>query len=1390
MNKGSPRLLLLTSLEFLLSALAWPAQGQVPVVVSADPRGNPNGITIKFSQPMDGVSSDNPAHYALTNAVLGGVPVTNASLAADLVTVQLSLGTSLRVGSNYTLTVANIASTNGILLSPNPTLVNIMLGGAITYSFDDGTLPSGTSFPTASDGSGNTHNPGAGVTATGGYNNSGMLVMTVPQGSVQTFAQWQLPDLATGQRLTNLNISFNAFLGGGSGNGNAVRFPPAGGNGMLFHWGPGLLYQYTGSASSFGQGLDVTFRTYYGGSGPNTMGINVYYGGTTGAGNNTPVATKPFMDYYRGDSTSFTSNTWVNLNIAVTNSSSATNAILNLICSNSWNGLTNIYTNLVITNFIAPLTNHTMAFTATDGSGAHEYCMLDSVDFTVNGAHIPGTSGIGPVGFTQQPASQSVAENVQVTFNVGVTGAPPLTFLWMSNGVPIAGAVSSSYTTPPTSYAMNGTAYSVAVSNAFSGALSSNAILTILRYPVTIFSQPRSQTVPSGSTANFATSIDPASTGPINYQWWRISGSLTNPIAGATSPLYTTPPLSVSDSGSQFYTVVSGALNVATSSVATVTVLPPPQIGPPQLSPGGTNLTLNWSNGGTLLAATNLAGPWSWVPGGTNSPFTIPIGPNIPQRFFRVQQFGIPAGLQDYTPYVNMVQNDNGGHSLNKTVLMRYPLGRIGAWSVAPGEFADCVTRSLRLYPCLDSIVNKGTTDWRSSISGDPSLVNIVYQTGVPAGGSSVDLTVTPHVSAFRYHFMTPTNFQAVALMANDLGINNNNWTSNYLAIIDNRTIQVTLTGSSLRAYYYIKFSAPNTGYGTINGSTVSDGATSVGGAAIGGYFKFAVPQVLAAVAVSHTSMAQAQAFFYNEFPAMDFDGAVANLKNAWMTRLAKVEAQGSFSGLQLFYTALYTVYVNVIDATDNLAYTNHQPLLTIASSDYWQAVESFLRCDWDMSRGVYPLVALIDPDLFAQILSAYQVQYDHDGRFCPNWDPYAGWCYRNSLYLANFSTLALQAGITGVDYTRLKNSLTNHVQNNYLPEMFADGFVPVNNASGDVNSGSRTLEYCTQLQGLAILSKVLGDLATYNLYYHYRTNYLNLWDATDLQFRAKNADGSWATAAGNIGWTGSGFFEGNGIDYTFCAPHDPYGIVNLYGPAAANAISNYTRSVSDFNDYKLIYEYLPIFADRADLTQNLVRTAHVSKFTTPTMYEGFSGSSGWGDYYTDNAGPLACCMLGLYWIPTSGGTWMITTPSLDSAVIHGKTDITVQTFNSSPTNNYLNAIQLNGAAYPSFLISAAALTSGAQTFVLSASSAPARIGNLYLSSTDGEVLSADTDGASYLDFFIDPLAASCRAQVYSTVQPASITLNGSSFTNWSYDSSTKLAILTGVTRGAYRVNI
>ena len=72
-----------------------------------------------------------------------------------------------------------------------------------------------------------------------------------------------------------------------------------------------------------------------------------------------------------------------------------------------------------------------------------------------------------------QPGNQTVNAGQTATFAVTATGTGPLTYQWYVNGVPINGATSSTYTTPPTTSGQSGSVYTVTVSNS-SGSVTSD----------------------------------------------------------------------------------------------------------------------------------------------------------------------------------------------------------------------------------------------------------------------------------------------------------------------------------------------------------------------------------------------------------------------------------------------------------------------------------------------------------------------------------------------------------------------------------------------------------------------------------------------------------------------------------------------------------------------------------------------------------------------------------------------------------------------------------------------------------------------------------------------------------------------------------------------------
>lgn len=247
------------------------------------------------------------------------------------------------------------------------------------FDFDDGLVPPGTCIPNApASGETRSFNPGLGVTNAGGFGNSPCLILCRPA-SGETFGQWWITNVvAESNAITNLEVRFKLYMGNGSG-GNAP-VPNAGGNGMVFHVGPVPPAQYKGSASSWGNGLDVTFRLWNSGA-PYTPGVLVSYKPVTnvfnpGASANV-IATNGFLGYFQtnGSADSFADAVDVHIRLS--------SGLLSLDCSNHVIGMVHVYTNLVIPGF-APIAPVQFAFTASDGAAAHADCWIDNVRIEIN----------------------------------------------------------------------------------------------------------------------------------------------------------------------------------------------------------------------------------------------------------------------------------------------------------------------------------------------------------------------------------------------------------------------------------------------------------------------------------------------------------------------------------------------------------------------------------------------------------------------------------------------------------------------------------------------------------------------------------------------------------------------------------------------------------------------------------------------------------------------------------------------------------------------------------------------------------------------------------------------------------------------------------------------
>ena len=319
-----------------------------------------------------------------------------------------------------------------------------------------------------------------------------------------------------------------------------------------------------------------------------------------------------------------------------------------------------------------------------------------------------------------QPSNQTVIAGSTATFAVTVTasGSQPITYQWKKNGVNIAGATQSSYTTPATTALDDDASFSVEVKNA-SGTLPSNTAKLGVTSPPAVLTQPTAQTVTQGQAASFSVT---ASGSPLLRYQWKKNGA---DIADANSSSYSTPATLLSDNGAIYSVQISNDAGSVSSSGASLTVIAAAVAPAITAQPGNLSvvagLTATFS-----VTATGTSLSYQWKKNGTD------INGATSSSYTTAATSIADSGAE----FIVVVSNSAGSATSNSAILT------VNAAAVSPSITTQPVSQTVTAGQTASfSVSASGTApltyQWRKNGSNISGATSSTYTTPATAVGDS-----------------------------------------------------------------------------------------------------------------------------------------------------------------------------------------------------------------------------------------------------------------------------------------------------------------------------------------------------------------------------------------------------------------------------------------------------------------------------------------------------------------------------------------------------------------------------------------------------------------------------------------------------------------------------
>ena len=674
----------------------------------------------------------------------------------------------------------------------------------------------------------------------------------------------------------------------------------------------------------------------------------------------------------------------------------------------------------------------------------------------------------------------------------------------------------------------------------------------------------------------------------------------------------------------------------------------------------------------------------------------------------------LPFGMVQLSPDTRRSgwENCSGYHSSNPTILGFSHTHLSGTGAIDYGDILIIPTQGkIQFNPGTEEQPQNG---YRSSFNKKTEFAKPGYYSVILDDHDiKAELTTSKRVGFHKYTYSTNDSINIIIDLAHGLGDEVLESELNVVSSTEISGHRISKGWANKQyVYFFIKFSNEITASQFELENILIDSGSIFRGKSLKGAFTFKTKSnipLLAKVGISFVDINGAKNNLINEINHWNFEKSRKEANDIWESELSRVEVFGGPKEQKVnFYTSLYHAFIapNLFEDFDSRYRGADLKIYKNESKSNIYTVFSL----WDTFRALHPLFTILKPKLAQDLVKTLLKKYDHSGEL-PVWE-LAGNETGTMIGYHSVPVIvdAWSKGLRDFDQDKALEAMVNSAMDDKdgLLAYKRKGYISV---ESDVESVSKTLEYAYDDWCIAIMAKGMGKEKLANYFFSRSKNYKNLFDEKTGFMRPRKFS-NWEEPF-NPYEVSSSFTEANSWQYSYFAPHDLNGLIQLAGgdsifsdrldslfntssdlsgkfqPDISGLIGQYAHGNEPSHNFAYLYNYI----GRPWKTQERVKQILDSQYSNDR--DGLCGN--------DDCGQMSAwyifSSLGFYPVTPGKGDYIIGIPIFEKAIIHldNNKTFTMNSQNYGLNNNYIQSIQLNNEKHLESYLSHNDITKGGE---------------------------------------------------------------------------------------------